>query len=205
MHKLAVKPEGAERRTLNAALVHIAAGCYLLVKGIALLKLQQYHLLWYNLALFIIALASVGYGLLKKLIDPAARFHRAIRFLQLVLFAALGIYYMATGSALDAVFLFLWAAGCFFLVLSERNISGPVLVCFTEEGVQIPSGLANRQLSWSNLADVVVRPDYVTIFKNDNRFLQFEVAHAGAKEELEELALFCNQQLRRPAHVALKE
>jgi hypothetical protein len=200
MHKLAVKPQGLERRTLNAALVHIAAGCYLLVKGIALLQLQEYDLAWYHLPVFIIALASVGYGLLKKFTDPAARLHRPLRFMQLGVFTALGIYYMATGSALDAVFLFLWAAGCFFLVLSERNISGPVLVCFTEEGVQIPGGLANRQLSWSNLADVVVRPDYVTIFKNNNRFLQFEVAQAGAKEELEELALFCNQQLQRPAH-----
>ena len=205
MHKLAVRPVGAERRTLNAALVHIAAGCYLLVKGIALLQLQKYDLAWYHLPVFIIALASVGYGLLKKFTDPAAQFHKPLRFMQLGVFAALGVYYLTNGSAFDAVFLFLWAGGWIFLILAERRIAGPVLVCFTEEGVQVPGVLANRQLSWRHLADVVVRPDYITIFKNDNRFLQFEVAENRAKEELEELALFCNQQLRRPAHAAVKE
>jgi hypothetical protein len=205
MHKLAVKPEGAERRTLNAALVHIAAGCYLLVKGIALLQLQEYQLVWYHLPVFVIALASVGYGLLKKFIDPAARFHMPLRLLQLALFTTLGVYYGANGSAFDAVFLFLWAGGWIFLILAERKIVRPVVVCFTEEGVQIPGVLANQQLSWSTLADVVVRPDYITLFRNDNRFLQFEVAQEKAKEELEELASFCNKKLQRPAHATVKE
>jgi hypothetical protein len=166
---------------------------------------QQYHFVWYGLPVLLTALASVLYGLLKKFIDPAARFHRTLRFLQLVLFAALGGYYMANGSSLDAVFLFLWAAGWFFLVLSERHLFGPVLVQFTDGGVLIPGALGRRQLSWSDLADVAVRPDYITIFKNDNHFLQFEVAQAAGNEALEELALFCKQRLRWPAPAAVNE
>jgi hypothetical protein len=205
MHKLVVKPEGAERRMRNAALVHIAAGCYLLVKGIALLRLQQYHLVWYSIPVVIAALASVLYGLLKKFFDPAARYHSVLRFLQLSLFAALGIYCMANGSALDAVFLFVWAAGSFFLLLSERHLFGPVLVQFTNEGVLVPGALGQQQLSWSYLADVAVRPDYITLFKKDNHFLQFEVAQATGKQELEELHLFCKQRLRWPAPAAVNE
>jgi hypothetical protein len=51
---------------------------------------------------------------------------------------------------------------------------------------------------------VVLRPDYITVFKKDNHFLQFEVAQATEKEALEELALFCKQRLRWPAPAAVK-
>jgi hypothetical protein len=117
----------------------------------------------------------------------------------------MGIYFGGNGATVDAVFLFLWAAGCSFLALSERHLFHPAIVSFTDDGVCMPGTFSQRRLPWNNLADVVVRPDYLTIFKKDNRYLQLEVAHAPVKEELEELALFCKQQLRHPARATVNE
>jgi hypothetical protein len=125
----------------------------------------------------------------EKVYRPGRAVSQRLRFLQLVLFAALGFIIWQTAVPWMRFF-FLFGRPVGFSCFFRNGIYLVRCLCnLQNEGVLVPGALGQRQLSWSNLADVAVRPDYITLFKNDNHFLQFEVAQATGKEELEELAL----------------
>jgi len=196
MFKLAVKLEGIERRKRTTSWLHAAAGFYLLVKSFDYFRLQHgQHLLW--VWLYVAAgFVSLLYGVLKKLRDPNARFNPAIRLLQVCVFTLLAIDFIPFESrTLDVMLLFTWAVGCLLLLFTERKVYNDAEMVFAKEGIFIPGYFSNRRLFWNNISEVVVRPDYITIFQGNERYLQYEVLKNTHPSALDEIALYCREQV----------
>lgn len=205
MHKLAVKLEGIERRKRTTGLFHIAAGFFLLLKSLDFFRLHGGGSFLAILPFFAVALLSLGYGVLKKLWDPAARFNRWVRLMQVTAFVVLAIEFVALGDTIAVVLLFAWAVGCLFLMFTERKVFHDAEMVFGNEGIYIPGYFTNRRLFWANIKDVVIRPDYITIFQRDDSFLQYEVLKKLDLAQLDEIALYCRRQIEAAATHQPKE
>jgi hypothetical protein len=196
MHKLSVKLEGIERRKRTTGLLHIAAGFFLLLKSLDYFRLQQYGNfkdVWPFLGA---AAFSLLYGVFKKLWDPLAKRNPWIRLMQVCVFTILAFNFIPHGQNVSVILLFGWAIGCLLLMFTERKVFHDAEMLFTKDGIFIPGYFTNRRLFWSNLKEVVVRPDYITIFQSDDSFLQYEVLKKTGLAELDEIALYCRQQIQ---------
>lgn len=199
MYKLPVKLDGIERRKRTTGLLHIAAGCWLLLKSFDYLRLQQGQHAWTVLPFFLAALAAIVYGVFKKFWDPAARFNPWLRLMQVCIFSVLAMHFLSFNRTLDTILLFAWAIGCLLLMFTERKVFHDAGMQFGQEGIFIPGYFTNRRLFWNNIKDVIVRPDYITIFQKDDTFLQYEVLKNMNASELDEIALYCREQIHSKA------
>lgn len=195
MYKLAVKLEGIERRKRTTGLLHIAAGCFLLLKIFDFFRLQQEEHRWVLILYFLAALVSLLYGVFKKLRDPAARLNPWIRLMQVCVFVLLAIDFIPFGRTLDVTLLFAWAIGCLLLMFTERKVFHDAEMTFGKEGIFIPGYFTNRRLFWNGIKDVIVRADYITIFQSDDSFLQYEVLKNMDASALEQITLYCGHQI----------
>lgn len=197
MHKLAVKLDDIERRRRTTGLLHAAVGCYLLIKSFDYLNVLQGKNGWVAVPFFIAAFLSLVYGVLKKLRDPNARLNPWMRLIQVVVFTLLAIDFIPFGRILDVLLLFAWAIGCLLLLFTERKVFQDAEMVFTKEGIFIPGYFTNQRLFWKGITEVVVRPDYLTIFQKNESFLQYEVLKNTPASVLDEITLYCKQQIQR--------
>jgi hypothetical protein len=202
MHKLAVKLEGIERRKRTTGLLHLAAGFFLLLKSLDYLGLHHVSGILILLPYFFAAVVSLAYGLLKKFLDPQAKYNAWVRLLQVCVFALLAIEFISFGKPLSALLLAAWSVGCLLLMFTERKVFQDAEMVFHREGIFIPGYFTNRRLFWSHVKEVVVRPDYLTIFQTDDRFLQYEVLKKMEASALDEIALYCRQQIQTATKAA---
>ena len=202
MHKLAVKLENIERRKQTTGLLHAAAGFYLLVKSLDYIRLREEGTIWMAAPYFITALLSLLYGVFKKLKDPNARFNRWIRLLQVCVFVLLAIDFIPFDRTMDVVLLFVWAIACLLLMFTERKVFHDAEMLFGRDGIFIPGYFTNRRLFWTNINEVIIRPDFITIFQKDERFLQYEVLKNIPASALDEIALYCKEQIHQATKAA---
>jgi hypothetical protein len=202
MHKLAVKLEGIERRKRTTGLLHVAAAFFLLLKSLDYLGLQHVPDILILLPYFFATVASLVYGLLKKFLDPQAKYNAWVRLLQVCVFTLLALDFIPFGKTVSVVVLFAWAVGCLLLMFTERKVFHDAEMIFHSEGIFIPGYFTNRRLFWRQVKEVVVRPDYITIFQADDRFLQYEVLKNMEVPALNEIALYCKQQIQATTQTA---
>lgn len=195
MHKLAVKLEGIERRKRTTGLLHVAAGCFLLLKSFDYLQLLQYRNAVNAIPFFAAAVISLLYGVLKKSRDPLARLNPWIRLMQVCVFAVLAIRFISYENTFSVGLLFAWVIGCLLLMFTERKVFQDAAMIFNNQGIVIPGYFSNRRLFWNGVKEVVVRPDYITIFRNSDSFLQYEVLNNMPVTALDEIALYCKEQV----------
>jgi len=195
MHKLAVKLYGIERLKRTTGVLHIAAGLYLLLKSVDYLGQLHYQNFLAVLPFFVAALLSILYGFLKKFHDPHSRLNRWVRLMQVCAFAILAINFISFGQTFSVILLFAWAVGCLLLMFTERKVFHDAEMQFNNDGIFIPGYFTNRRLFWSSISEVVIRPDYVTIFQANESFLQYEVLKKLNAAKLDEIALYCKEQI----------
>lgn len=194
MYPLAVKIESIEKRKRNTGLLHVFAGCFLVMGTATYFKTSHFQNLIAVFPSFIIALASIVYGLFRKKLDALAKYNPYLRILQFVGFAKLGISMIGLGSSWNYVSMLCWAVVSLLLLFTERRVFHDTDLVVKKEGIFIP-GFFNRQLPWSAIKDVVIRNDYITIFKTNEKYLQFELMSDIDALELQKLNAFCKEQV----------
>ena len=196
MHKLAVKLENIERRKRTTGLLHLAAGFFLLLKSWDFIGLLQNSSLKGAMPFLVVGLVSLVYGGLKKFLDGQAKYNAWVRLMQVCAFALLALDFIPFGKTTSVLLLFAWSVGCLLLMFTERKVFHDAEMLFNRDGIFIPGYFTNRRLFWINLTEVVVRPDFITIFQTDNRFLQYEVLKKVDASVLNEIALYCREQIQ---------
>ena len=197
MHKLPVKLHDIERRKRTTGVLHIAAGFFLLLKSFDYYSLQHFMHFLNLLPFFIAALLSLLYGFLKKKHDPQTRLNRWVRLMQVCAFTILGIDFITFNKTFSVVVLFAWAIGCLLLMFTERKVFHDAEMLFNQDGIFIPGYFTNQRLFWTSIQDVIIRPDYITIFRQNETFLQYEVLKKLNGAKLDEIALYCNEQIKQ--------
>lgn len=196
MHKLAVKVEGLEKRRRNVPILHYAAGFILLAKTLDYVHKFRFENIALAVPFFALALLSLLYGFRMKKWDAAGRFNPWLRLLQAGFFAILGVLFLRLDGVVDEIIVFTYGAICAYLYGTEKKAFAEAFVELNKEGVVLPGELKGQRLPWHTVENVVARPDFITIFKEKNHYLQLELLHNEAAEKLETINAFARRQLQ---------
>jgi hypothetical protein len=192
-YSIPVKIESLEKRRRMTGTLHIVAGFYLLAATAAWMVQRKFEGIPGALPFGIIAVTAISYGLRRRKFDTAARYNSALRGLETV-----GFGLLATGqSGIASYGLFAWAGLSVLLLFSEKVLFQPSVLELGEEGIGLPGSPKPPLLPWEELQNIIVRPDYVTLFRNDNKYVQLEVTGTIDPETLAAADSFGKSQIRK--------
>lgn len=197
MHKLAVKLEGLEKRRRNTPLLHFSAAFFLFAKALDYIHFFRFQNVITVIPFFIVALLTVLYGLKMKKWDATGHYNEWLRLLQAGSFTLLAFLFFAKGGYFDELVSFFWAGVCIFLYIVEKRVFKDLFLQIDKEGIQFPGNYSNQLIDWKQIKDVIARPDFVTIFKDNNQFLQMELIQPEDAGQLENINNFCRQQIQQ--------
>lgn len=173
--------------------LHVVAGFYLLAATAAWLTQRQFQGLAGAVPFFGIALVAIVYGIRRRRLDPRAKYNSALRGLE-----AVGLGLLATSqSGIASYGLFAWAGLSVLLLFSEKVLFQPSAIELAEEGIGLPGSPKPPVLPWGELENIIVRADYVTLFRNDKKYVQLEVTESFAPEWLAGADAFAKDQIRK--------
>lgn len=194
MHRLTIKIEGIEQRKKSTGMLHLAAAFLLIMEGSFYVRFTFFKEL-VMLPLFLVAAISLVYGLFRKNFDPVAKKNHWVRMLQFLAFVVLSILMMNIGKEIRAVSLAFFAAIVLVLLFSERKIFHNTDMLIQGDGIFVPGYFTAHHLPWPTIEEVVIRQDYITIFRKNQKYLQFELLKNIPLTELREMTIFCKQQV----------
>lgn len=196
MYKIPVKIEKLQKRQRSAGLLHVLAGFFLLVTGSIVDSAgvvgATIFIGWFPL---VIAFASIIYGLFRRKIDPAARLNLWMRVLQAVAFIVKAIMVFDLVSIITIISLFIWAAVCLMLVYTEMKMLRPAELNLSKEGIKVPGQFTDPLIPWSLLTGFVLRPDYITLTREDRSYTQLEITADLDAGFIQEVNAFANKQI----------
>lgn len=195
MFKISVKLEGIERRKRSTGLLHIVAGFFLVLNTGSYYSNTSNVNLSLMVPVYIVALVSLGYGAFRKKVDPAARYNHWIRVLQFLTFAFLSISLGHLISTLPLASLILWAVVILFLMFTERKMFEDTDLQIKEEGIFVPGYFRSHVIPWQLMEAFVLRPDFLTITRKDQKYVQLELLKGLTATEIQAINSFCRNQI----------
>jgi len=202
MHLIAIKIDGIERRKKSTGLFHVVAGLFLVANIAEYYKQLNYQNFFSVLPMYLVAVASLVYGLFRNKMDPKAKFNHWMRMLQFLIFSVLGILMLKTKMEFRNVSLLLWAVICILLLFTERKIFHDAFLNLGRNNITIPGYFSNKVLPWSVIENIIVRQDYVTIYIPENKYIQYEVLSELNEAEIKNINLFCQQHIEEKQTVS---
>ncbi|GAA4330312.1 hypothetical protein [Flaviaesturariibacter amylovorans] len=174
MYTIPVRIESFEKRRRMIGTLHIISGFYLLVNAAGYVAARKGLGMEVALPMILMAFGALVYGWRRKKLDPTGRYNMPIRALEAVCFLFLAL--AQSGAA--SFGLYAWAVLSVLLLFSEKALFTPTALTFTDEGILVPGSPKADLLPWNILERVIVRPDFVTLMRNDNKYVQLEVLSA---------------------------
>lgn len=200
MYSIAVRIEDIEKRRRSAGLLHIVLGFFLVAKGADYFKSIEYRSFLPVIPVLLIASLSLFYGFFRKKLDTGSRLNGRLRLLQLVTFLVLGIIFFMAGRVLDYMVVFVFAVFCLVLFFSERKIFEETNIILDQEGLTIPGSYKEHRVPWTDLSEVIIREDFITIFHVRKKYLQYQVLQDLSTLELAKMNAFCREKLEAIDH-----
>ena len=197
MYTVAVKIEGMEKRRRTTGLIHIIIGFFLLLKTYDLYKLSDEKASVALVLFLAIAVASLAYGFFRRRLDITAKHNAGLRLLQTVAFLSFGLLMYRLGKTIDYLSLFLWAFLTLMLFFSEKKVFQETVITFTTGGIKIPGTYREHLVEWQVLEEVTVRHDFITLFHQGKKYLQYQVMQDLSELEVVKMNAFCKEQIEQ--------
>ncbi|RYY85823.1 MAG: hypothetical protein EOO15_16040 [Chitinophagaceae bacterium] len=194
-YSIPVRIESLEKRRRMTGVLHVIAAFYLLAVTASLIPQRSGMGIVSLLPFLVVALGTLVYGLFRRKIDAKARYNSAVRGLMAV---AMGLLAM-TQSGMAAYGLFAWTVLSVMLLFSEKVLFQPSVIELAETGIGLPGSPKPPVLPWSELENIIVRADYLTLFRNDKKFVQLEVTEAIDPQLLAAADAFGKEQIQKQA------
>lgn len=195
MYKIPVKIDGIERRKRSTGLLHIVAGFFLIANAGTYFRQMNFENFGLVLPFYLVAAASLFYGFFRKRFDPSVLFNHWVRLLQFLSFSALAIVFLNFSKGPQIIGLLLWAIITLFLMFTERKVFHDTFMQVKPDGIHVPGYLRNNVVPWAIIENFVVRADYVTILRRDQKYVQVETLHDIGMQEVEQINQFSKQHI----------
>jgi len=195
MYSILVKIEGVESRRRSAGLLHIVIGFFMIFNASNYYRFAHYKNIWAVGLVLLVASISLFYGFFRKKMDLSAHYNYWLRLVQVISFTFLGFLMIGTGRSSDYIGVFVFAVLSIVLMFSEKKIFQETTIYIMEEGIKIPGYYHDHLLKWEELAEVVVREDFLTIFNHKQKYLQFQVLQDLSTLEVAKMNAFCKEKV----------
>jgi hypothetical protein len=195
MYTVAVKIEGMDKRRRSTGLIHVIMGFYLLIKTLDLYKYLEEKAITPILLFAIVAVVSLVYGFFRRRLDITAKHNAGLRLLQTIAFLSFGALMYRVGNTIDYAGLFIWAFLAFVLFFSEKRVFQDTVLTFTSEGIKVPGSYKEHLVEWKILESVTVRHDFITLFHQGKKYLQYQVMQDLSELEVVKMNAFCKEKI----------
>jgi hypothetical protein len=197
MYSVTVKIDGIESRRRSAGLLHVVNGFFLVAKAVDLYRMEAFRNFLPALPVLLIATPSLFYGFFRRRTDPFAKYNYILRLLQIIAFTYLGFMFLDSGGgSIHYIGVFIFALITILLLFSERRIFQETTIFFDEDGIRIPGYYRDHKVNWSELEDVSVREDFITLFHIRQKYLQYQVMQDLSTLEVAKLNAFCKDMIK---------
>lgn len=180
-----------DRQHKAAKLLHVLAGCLLIMNAYASYRQQTIDLSFLvpqmASALLILAYAVAG----RHLFAQNKTTHRLFRLLAVSMFLYASYYFNQLHLGFAALLQAITALGLFVLVIGEKSIFNATCIVLTEQGITLPSNFKKNEIRWKHVQNMIVKSDFVSIDTIHNQFLQFEINEVMSDEKIDEINAFC--------------
>lgn len=122
----------------------------------------------------------------KRLTVSFTTWSKRFFLIELFCFLCLSLLFITKGRPIDILFTVAWTVVCGIFYHTEKRIVLPAVVTLTEHGIMIPHLLQDKLLPWSQVENIVLRSDYLTINKKNNKYYQFEVVEENGEHFIAE-------------------
>lgn len=175
-------PDAFEKRKNNSGLLHLFTGFLLIIKTIDWVKRIPAEKPWISFLFLGASFLFVLFGIWGKRMIPAfTTWSKRFFLLELLCFLCLSLLLIPGGRPVDLTFTIAWTILCGFFYYTEKRVESPAVVRLTEQGVIIPSMMKDKLYRWDQIASVLLRSDYLTINKKNNKYYQFEVTEENSE------------------------
>lgn len=195
MYTIAVKIDGIESRRRSAGLLHVLIGFFMIFHASNYYRITHYDNFWPVAFILLVASFSLFYGLFRRKVDLSAQLNYWLRLVQLISFTTLGILMIQTGRSVDYLGIFVFALLSIILLFSERRIFQETAIYLNEKGIAVPGYYRDHLVKWEDLAEVVIREDFITIFHVKQKYLQFQVMQDLSTLEVAKMNAFCREKV----------
>lgn len=195
MYKLPVKVDGLEKRKRSSGVLHMLAGLFLIITGTRLLRSEGNELVLLQVVMYVVGIASILYGAIRRKIDRQAKYNHWLRLLQSVSFLVKGIVLLNLEDTITLVSLFVWAGVTLMLYFTERKVFKPTELGLSKEGISVPGFYTDHLIPWELVNDLVVRPDFVTITRENLSYVQLELLADMDRKDINRINEFAREQL----------
>jgi hypothetical protein len=195
MYTVAVKIEGLEKRRRSTGLIHVIMGFFLFIKSLDLYKYLDEKSVTPILPFVIVAIVSLVYGFFRRRLDPFAKHNPGLRLLQVVAFASFAVVMFRIDRTIDVIGLSIWACLSSVLFFSEKRVFQETVLTFTKEGIRIPGSYKEHLVEWGILESVTIRHDFITLFHQGKKYLQYQVMQDLSELEVVKMNAFCKEQI----------
>ncbi|TCZ73981.1 hypothetical protein [Flaviaesturariibacter aridisoli] len=193
-----VRIESLEKRRRMTGVLHIVAGFYLLAATASWLLQRNLQGVAGALPFVLVGLAAIVYGIRRRKLDPAVRYNSALRGLEAVAMGLLAL----TQEGIASYGLYAWTALSVMLLFSEKVLFQPSVIELTEAGVGLPGSPKPPVLPWNELENIIIRADFLTLFRHDKKYVQLEVTQAPDPQQLAAADAFGKAQIRKQSTTA---
>ena len=195
MYSITVRIEGIENRRRNAGLLHVVIGFFMIINIATYYRYTAYQNFLPLIPLLLIASISLFYGLFRRKLDWNAKYNFWLRLIQAISFIILGIAMTTVGRSIDYLGIFIFAILSILLLFSEKRVFQETLIRINENGIVIPGIYKDHLVEWNELSEVVVREDFITIFHEKQKYLQYQVKEDLSTLEVAKLNAFCREKI----------
>jgi len=174
--------------------MHGMAGLLFLFNAIGIYNSRQPS---WGMALYflLVGLVSLQFPFMMRRFRNFSGANSLLRIVQVFVCCSARLYFLAHMKPLIWILQLLVGLGLAYIAWVEHNILKPVYVLMDITGIMLPSTFSARTVAWSQLNNVVLRNDLLTIDFKNNKILQLEVLDdiPGIKED--EINGFCRSRL----------
>ncbi|HMO32064.1 MAG TPA: PH domain-containing protein [Lacibacter sp.] len=89
------------------------------------------------------------------------------------------------------------AGGLLLLYFSERILFQDPVVRISDKGIDLPGGFRRKHLAWTDVENMRIRNDYISINTKQNRFIQLETGTTLGELQMDEMNAFCREQFAK--------
>jgi hypothetical protein len=195
MYSIAVKIEGIESRRRSASILHIVIGFFMIFNAANYYRFMNYKNIFPVAFILLAASISLFYGFFRRKMDLSAHYNYNLRLMQVVSLTVLGFLMISKGRSSDYIGVFVFAVLCIILMFSERKIFHDTTVYLTEDGIKIPGYYRDHLVKWNEVSEVVVREDFITVFNNNKKYLQYQVMQDLSTLEVAKMNAYCKEKV----------
>jgi hypothetical protein len=194
MFNIPVRIERIEKQRRNNGLLHSIAGIYLLVTGITSVTVSNAGK-FFLLPVLITGIIAAFYPFIRKKISNPAAFNSRLRLAEAICFFSLAVLFLVAKNYWNTFGLFAWALVSAMLYRNEKKLFEETSLSLEENGIRIPGLPSDHLLPWEMIVDFVARPDFTTITRQDNKYVQVEVSHKVDEAELEKANNYSRERI----------